>query len=193
MSPPKTNQNAAPVEGFSSVPVLDYTLIQNGQKAQFISELRHVLVNVGFLYLANPPIDEVHCCSFSIIRHCVLTTSYVMHPSPICWRTFFPTPICISQELTAKVSAFAPKLFDLPQSTKDKLAMRHNEHFYGYNRLGSELTKGAKDLREQFDFGTDYESDWAPGKPDYLRLWGNAQVLSYTLQYPMSSESQIAQ
>lgn len=54
--------------------------------------------------------------------------------------------------------------------------MRNNPHFFGYNRLGSELTKGAKDLREQFDFGVDFETNWQPGKPDYLRLWGNAQV-----------------
>lgn len=57
--------------------------------------------------------------------------------------------------------------------------MRNNAHFFGYNRLGSELTKGAKDLREQFDFGVDFETAWAPGKPDYLRLWGNAQVGTY--------------
>jgi isopenicillin N synthase-like dioxygenase len=54
--------------------------------------------------------------------------------------------------------------------------MRNSEHFFGYNRLGSEFTRGAQDLREQFDFGVDFENDWAPGKPDYLRLWGNAQV-----------------
>lgn len=58
MSPVQTNQNST-TETFSSVPVLDYSLIQNGQKEQFLAELRHVLVNVGFLYLANPPINDV--------------------------------------------------------------------------------------------------------------------------------------
>lgn len=60
--------------------------------------------------------------------------------------------------------------------------MHNSEHFFGYNRLGSEFTRGARDLREQFDFGVDFENDWAPGKPDYLRMWGNAQVRHYPYQ-----------
>ncbi|KAF8311842.1 iron/ascorbate oxidoreductase [Clavulina sp. PMI_390] len=121
---------------FDSVPVLDYNLIRDGNRDEFIKQLRHVLVNVGFLYLANPPIDK---------------------------------------ELTQKVKSLAPQLFELPQPSKDNLMMRNNQAFYGYNRLGSELTKGAKDQREQFDFGLDFDPDWAPGKPDYLRMWGDAQ------------------
>jgi len=31
-------------------------------------------------------------------------------------------------------------------------------------------------MREQFDMGVDCQDDWVPGKPDYLRLWGDAQV-----------------
>lgn len=54
--------------------------------------------------------------------------------------------------------------------------MRNNEAFFGYNKLGAEITKGANDLREQFDLGLDYNSNWTPGKPDYLRMWGNGQV-----------------
>jgi isopenicillin N synthase-like dioxygenase len=44
---------------------------------------------------------------------------------------------------------YAPKLFDMPQETKDRLAMVNNESFFGYNRLGAEITKGATDYREQ--------------------------------------------
>lgn len=47
----------------------------------------------------------------------------------------------------------------------------------GYSSLGSELTKGAVDQREQFDFGTPYECKWKPGDPDYLKLWGPPQVI----------------
>jgi len=108
----------------------------DGEKDRFLAELRHILVNVGFLYLANPPIDK---------------------------------------ELIDKVSRFAPLLFDLSQESKDALTMRNSEHFFGYNRLGSEFTRGAQDMREQFDFGVDFQDDWAPGKPDYLRLWGDGQ------------------
>jgi hypothetical protein len=46
------------VQGFSSVPALDFGLL-DGQKGRFLAELRHILVNVGFLYLENPPIDKV--------------------------------------------------------------------------------------------------------------------------------------
>ena len=45
-------------KGFSSVPTLDFALL-DGEKDRFLAELRHILVNVGFLYLANPPIDKV--------------------------------------------------------------------------------------------------------------------------------------
>jgi isopenicillin N synthase-like dioxygenase len=45
-------------KGFSSVPTLDFALL-DGEKDRFLAGLRHILVNVGFLYLANPPIDKV--------------------------------------------------------------------------------------------------------------------------------------
>lgn len=54
--------------------------------------------------------------------------------------------------------------------------MRNSPYFLGYTRFGAEFTKGATDLREQFDFASPYVSRWAPGKPEYLRLWGAAQV-----------------
>lgn len=117
------------------IPTLDFELL-NGRKNEFISQLRHILVNVGFLYLANPP---------------------------------------VSQDLLAQLVDYAPRLFDLPQEKKDSLLMRNSERFFGYNKLGAEITKGASDLREQFDFGLDYQNDWTPGKPQYLRLWGDAQ------------------
>lgn len=41
------------------IPTLDFGLL-NGRKNDFISQLRHILVNVGFLYLANPPVSQVH-------------------------------------------------------------------------------------------------------------------------------------
>jgi isopenicillin N synthase-like dioxygenase len=44
---------------FSKIPLLDYSLtLDSTTKPQFIAELRHALINVGFLYLSNTPIDE---------------------------------------------------------------------------------------------------------------------------------------
>lgn len=43
---------------FVSVPILDYSLINSpATKPQFILQLRHALINVGFLYLANHGVD----------------------------------------------------------------------------------------------------------------------------------------
>jgi isopenicillin N synthase-like dioxygenase len=44
---------------FSSVPVLDYSLVGDPvTKPEFISHLRHALINVGFLYLSNSPVPQ---------------------------------------------------------------------------------------------------------------------------------------
>jgi isopenicillin N synthase-like dioxygenase len=53
------------------------------------------------------------------------------------------------QNLVQSVIDYAPKLFDLPQETKESLAMVNNESFFGYNKLGAEITKGDIDFREQ--------------------------------------------
>ncbi|RDB16343.1 hypothetical protein Hypma_003050 [Hypsizygus marmoreus] len=43
---------------FSSVPVIDYALLSSPEtRPLFIAQLRHALINVGFLYLLNPPVD----------------------------------------------------------------------------------------------------------------------------------------
>jgi len=41
---------------FSSIPILDYLLLAT-DRAGFLAQLRHALINVGFLYLRNPPVD----------------------------------------------------------------------------------------------------------------------------------------
>ena len=123
---------------FSSVPVLDYALVADPlKKPEFIEHLRHALIHVGFLYLANAPIQ---------------------------------------QEVVDALIIFIPRLFALPQETKDSISMVKSEHFLGYSRLGSELTGGEIDLREQFDFGTPHHCRWKPGDPEYFRIWGESQV-----------------
>ncbi|KAI0644712.1 Clavaminate synthase-like protein [Trametes meyenii] len=42
---------------FSSVPILDWSLLSTPEgKTKFIEQLRYALVNVGFLYVSNPPV-----------------------------------------------------------------------------------------------------------------------------------------
>jgi isopenicillin N synthase-like dioxygenase len=123
---------------FSSVPILDYSLINSPRtKPEFLSQLRHALINVGFLYLSNHP---------------------------------------VSQPDIDSLVGYIPKLFALPHEAKEAIKMANSEHFLGYSRLGAELTKGAVDQREQFDFATRHVSRWKEGDPDHYRLWGPPQA-----------------
>lgn len=131
---------------FSSVPILDWSLLTTpAGAATFKAQLRHALINVGFLYLENPPVARA--------------------------------------DMDALI-AYTPRVFDLPQDEKDAVRMANSPHFFGYSRLGAELTKGKTDMREQFDFGTPYESRWKPGDPEYLKLWGPSQA-SHSLSVPL--------
>ncbi|KAI9571715.1 hypothetical protein HD554DRAFT_2203286 [Boletus coccyginus] len=122
---------------FSIVPVLDFTLTNDrAHKPEFIDQLRHALVNVGFLYLKN-------------------------HTVP--------------QKVIDDLIGYIPRLFDLPQDEKNKIPLVNSPHFLGYSKLGTEFTKGNVDYKEQFDFATPHETQWRPGAPEYLRLWGLCQ------------------
>ncbi|EPQ54797.1 Clavaminate synthase-like protein [Gloeophyllum trabeum ATCC 11539] len=42
---------------FTSVPILDYSQVSSPEsRSAFVKELRYALINVGFLYLSNPPV-----------------------------------------------------------------------------------------------------------------------------------------
>lgn len=44
---------------FSAVPVLDYSLLNSPEsRPKFLEQLRHALVNVGFLYLSNHTVSQ---------------------------------------------------------------------------------------------------------------------------------------
>lgn len=126
-------------DNFTSIPVLDYSFVTSGQRSEFVKQLQHALIHVGFLYLSNPPVD---------------------------WMSI------------ESVVQYAPRLFDLPQEQKDAIQMINSLHFLGYSKLGSELTRGAIDQREQYDFATRHECQWKPGDPEYVKLWGDAQASS---------------
>ncbi|KAL1743787.1 hypothetical protein HDZ31DRAFT_83172 [Schizophyllum fasciatum] len=49
---------AAPNPNFSTVPVLDYSAaLDPARRPAFLLQLRHALINVGFLYLSHTPVD----------------------------------------------------------------------------------------------------------------------------------------
>lgn len=123
---------------FQSIPTLDYSLATHDEtRYKFVAQLRDVIINVGFLYLENTPVDK---------------------------------------DIISNLKAQIPHLFALPQEQKDCIRMANSPHFLGYSKLGMELTKGAVDYREQFDFGTPCISSYKPGDPEYWNIYGPSQV-----------------
>jgi isopenicillin N synthase-like dioxygenase len=53
-----------------------------------------------------------------------------------------------------------PFLFDISSESKAKISKINSPHFLGYNGFAEETTLGEKDLREQFDFGTELDVVW---------------------------------
>jgi len=44
---------------FSAIPILDYSLLHSpATRAEFLEQLRHALINVGFLYLSNHSVSQ---------------------------------------------------------------------------------------------------------------------------------------
>jgi len=61
----------------------------------------------------------------------------------------------IPPETISNLTNLVPSLFDLPDSSKQRLSKIHSPHFLGYSGFAEETTLGRRDLREQFDFGTE--------------------------------------
>ncbi|MGH3967985.1 MAG: isopenicillin N synthase family dioxygenase, partial [Mycobacterium sp.] len=93
------------------------------------------------------------------------------HEVGFCYLTGHGVP----ETLAARVLAQARRLFALPQTDKDAIAMVRSPHFRGYTRLGGELTGGEADWREQIDIGPERAPVGGPGQPDYLWLQGPNQ------------------
>ena len=56
---------AAPNPNFSTVPILDYSAaLDPTRRPAFLLQLRNALINVGFLYLANAPVDTAPLLSY---------------------------------------------------------------------------------------------------------------------------------
>ncbi|KAG8950234.1 hypothetical protein FRC04_007868 [Tulasnella sp. 424] len=135
----------------TEIPIIDWNLIENGQKDQFLSQLRHAFVVVGFAYLKNPPVDP------ALIDQMI---------------KFAPRLFDLPQEEKNALSMVnSPHFMGYNrlgnEITRGKVDVRE--------QLGNEITRGKVDVREQFDFVTDSISTWKEGDPIYLRFNGPAQ------------------
>lgn len=89
---------------------------------------------------------------------------------------FYLTGHGVDPELIANVVAMAKRFFALPLEEKLKIEMVKSPHFRGYNRAGSEHTRGEKDWREQLDINTEGEAVAdVPGDQPWLHLRGPNQ------------------
>lgn len=64
---------------------------------------------------------------------------------------FYLTGHGIDPALQQQVLAVSRQFFNLPAAAKHGVSMVNSPHFRGYTRIGSELTLGKQDWREQFD------------------------------------------
>ena len=75
-----------------------------------------------------------------------------------------------------RVLRLSKQFFALPQAQKETVAMLNSPHFRGYTKLGSELTAGKHDMREQFDIMREEPAVMvADNEPKWWHLWGPNQ------------------
>jgi isopenicillin N synthase-like dioxygenase len=81
-----------------------------------------------------------------------------------------------------------PHLFELPDKSKEQIALHHSPQFLGYSRVGAETTAGNPDYREQVEYATELAQTWTPenGMPLYERLKGANQVFFFPPLLSMS-------
>jgi isopenicillin N synthase-like dioxygenase len=66
----------------------------------------------------------------------------------------------IPSSIITNLTDLLPSLFDIPSESKARISKINSPHFLGYNGFAEETTLGEKDLREQFDFGTELDVVW---------------------------------
>ena len=79
-----------------------------------------------------------------------------------------------------------PAIFDLPTNVKNEFSKRNSPHFLGYSGFAEEITLGKKDLREQWDFGSDVPVIWngENSGPDAKSAAKNYNELYWRLRGP---------
>ncbi len=82
----------------------------------------------------------------------------------------------VPEPADAAIMHAAREFFALPESERRALAIARSPHFRGYTVLGGELTKGARDWREQLDLGAEeIAQPVSKADPPWLRLRGPNQ------------------
>lgn len=139
---------------FTSVPVLDYSLLSDPQtRAHFIEQLRHALINVGFLYLSNHPVPTADLVSYI--------------------PKLFELPQQAKDDIKMSNSPHFLGYSKLgAEFTRGQVDHREFPDSTVGHRL--ELT-GLVSTGEQIDFATVHTCRWKEGDPDYYRLWGPSQ------------------
>jgi isopenicillin N synthase-like dioxygenase len=93
----------------------------------------------------------------------------------------------VAHEVIADIQDALPKLFSLSADAKQQVALVKSPHFLGYSGDSSEVTAGAIDRREQFEFANELVSTWTDGQPLCDRLRGPNPVS----RFPYSRENLI--
>jgi len=86
----------------------------------------------------------------------------------------------IPDSCVAAMVDLLPTIFRLSDLAKADVTLEQSPHFLGYSSVGSEVTAGKQDAREQFEFATELQNTWRHGQPLYEMLKGPNQVLART-------------
>lgn len=81
----------------------------------------------------------------------------------------------VDASLDAGIVAAARRFFALPLEEREAIAIEHSAAFRGYTVLGTEVTNGRADWREQIDFGPEQEAPPVGAAPAWRRLRGPNQ------------------
>lgn len=128
---------------FTEIPLLDLSLADDpATKPDFLKQLRHALLEVGFLYLKNVGVpDELFQ---KVIKQGI---------------AFFDLPMeekCATPCNIAYKSLSFSEQSELMYKPRLKIEMKNAPSFLGYSRLSAEITAGAVDHREQIDLSTEH-------------------------------------
>ncbi|CAN5707181.1 isopenicillin N synthase family oxygenase [soil metagenome] len=89
---------------------------------------------------------------------------------------FYITGHGIDDNLIRQVLTLSRRFFTLPEADKLAIEMVNSPHFRGYTRAGMEITRGARDWREQIDIGAERPAlAREAGLPPWSRLQGPNQ------------------
>jgi len=139
---------------FDTIPILDLSLAKNpATKPEFLNQLRHALLEVGFLYLKNVGIPEA-------LTQAVIKEGVAFFDLPMEEKCTNPIPM--------------PKSNANLQNTRLKIEMKNAPSFLGYSRLNAEITAHKIDHREQIDLSTDHAVR-TPSQPLYRNLFAPTQ------------------